>query len=175
MRKEIADFVFPVVRTAIEYKEGLRSNEGVWRSRFGECQKKMLALLLAHRGPRTERSVAVIGRVVQALVDGGLEGLADLGEDLGLVVVGGLVQDQREQLVPQPLAAAVVQWQTLDGASTGRSSTTRDGASNLVGAPDAALLLTLRAPAYVPMRGVLAGAPATAVIAMAVAYPSRCR
>lgn len=32
-----------------------------------------LALLLAHRGPRTERSVAVIGRVVQALVDGGLD------------------------------------------------------------------------------------------------------
>jgi type IV/VI secretion system ImpK/VasF family protein len=47
MRKEIADFVFPVLRAAIEYKEGLRTNESVWRSRFGECQKKMLALLLA--------------------------------------------------------------------------------------------------------------------------------
>jgi type VI secretion system protein ImpK len=47
MRKEIADFVFPVFRAAIEYKEGLRTNETVWRSRFGECQKKMLALLLA--------------------------------------------------------------------------------------------------------------------------------
>ncbi len=47
MRKEIADFVFPVLRAAIEYKEGLRSNESVWRSRFGECQKKLLALLLA--------------------------------------------------------------------------------------------------------------------------------
>lgn len=47
MRKEIADYVFPVLRAAIEYKEGLRSNESVWRFRFGECQKKMLALLLA--------------------------------------------------------------------------------------------------------------------------------
>jgi type IV/VI secretion system ImpK/VasF family protein len=47
MRKEIADFVFPVIRAAIEYKEGLRTNESVWRFRFGECQKKMLALLLA--------------------------------------------------------------------------------------------------------------------------------
>src|SRR6185295_12479337 len=47
MRKEIADYVFPILRAAIEYKEGLRSNESVWRSRFGECQKKMLALLLA--------------------------------------------------------------------------------------------------------------------------------
>ncbi|MSU76677.1 MAG: hypothetical protein EXS16_01145 [Gemmataceae bacterium] len=47
MRKEIADFVFPVIRAAVEYKEGLRSNESVWRSRFGECQKKLLALLLA--------------------------------------------------------------------------------------------------------------------------------
>jgi type VI secretion system protein ImpK len=47
MRKEIADFVFPVLRAAIEYKEGLRANESVWRFRFGECQKKMLALLLA--------------------------------------------------------------------------------------------------------------------------------
>jgi type VI secretion system protein ImpK len=47
MRKEIADFVFPVLRSAIEYKEGLRNNEGAWRNKFGECQKKMLALLLA--------------------------------------------------------------------------------------------------------------------------------
>ncbi len=47
MRKEIADFVFPVLRAAIEYKEGLRANDSVWRFRFGECQKKMLALLLA--------------------------------------------------------------------------------------------------------------------------------
>jgi type IV/VI secretion system ImpK/VasF family protein len=47
MRKEIADYVFPVLRAAIEYKEGLRTNESVWRFRFGECQKKMLALLLA--------------------------------------------------------------------------------------------------------------------------------
>ena len=47
MRKEIADFVFPVIRAAIEYKEGLRTYESVWRSRFDECRKKMLALLLA--------------------------------------------------------------------------------------------------------------------------------
>jgi type VI secretion system protein ImpK len=47
MRKEIADFVFPVFRAAIEYKEGLRTNESIWRARFAECQKKMLALLLA--------------------------------------------------------------------------------------------------------------------------------
>jgi type IV/VI secretion system ImpK/VasF family protein len=47
MRKEIADFVLPVLRSAIEYKEGLRTNENVWRYRFAECQKKMLALLLA--------------------------------------------------------------------------------------------------------------------------------
>lgn len=38
---------------------------------FGDLPE--LALLLAHRGPRTERSVAVIGRVVHALVDGGLD------------------------------------------------------------------------------------------------------
>jgi len=47
MRKEIADYVLPVFRSAIEYKEGLRSNEAVWRYRFAECQKKMLALLQA--------------------------------------------------------------------------------------------------------------------------------
>jgi type IV/VI secretion system ImpK/VasF family protein len=47
MRKEIADYVLPVFRSAIEYKEGLRTNENVWKFRFQECQKKMLALLQA--------------------------------------------------------------------------------------------------------------------------------
>jgi type VI secretion system protein ImpK len=47
MRKEIADYVFPVIRAAIEYKEGLRTNEVIWKLRFAECQKKLLALLLA--------------------------------------------------------------------------------------------------------------------------------
>ncbi len=47
MRKEIADYVMPVLRSAIEYKEGLRTNENVWKFRFQECQKKMLALLQA--------------------------------------------------------------------------------------------------------------------------------
>jgi type VI secretion system protein ImpK len=47
MRKEIADYVLPVFRSAIEYKEGLRTNENVWKSRFSECQKKLMALLQA--------------------------------------------------------------------------------------------------------------------------------
>lgn len=45
MRKEIADIVFPVLRKAIEIKEGLRTNERAWD--FAESQKKLLALLQA--------------------------------------------------------------------------------------------------------------------------------
>lgn len=66
MRKEIADFVFPVIRAAIEYKEGLRSNESVWRSRFGECQKKLLALLLAPVNDSLRPDVLGDPRIVDA-------------------------------------------------------------------------------------------------------------
>ena len=45
MRKEIADLVFPVLRKAIEIKEGLRSNEKAWS--FSDSQKKLLSLLQA--------------------------------------------------------------------------------------------------------------------------------
>jgi type VI secretion system protein ImpK len=43
MRKEIADLVFPVLRKAIEIKEGLRSNPNAWQ--FSECQKSLLELV----------------------------------------------------------------------------------------------------------------------------------
>ncbi len=45
MHKEIADLVFPVLRKAIEIKEGVRTNERVWD--FADSQKKLLALLQA--------------------------------------------------------------------------------------------------------------------------------
>ena len=45
MRKEIADFVFPVFRKAIELKEGLAANPRAWE--FADGQKKLLGLLQA--------------------------------------------------------------------------------------------------------------------------------
>jgi type VI secretion system protein ImpK len=45
MRKEIADIVFPVIRKAIEIKEGLRTNERAWD--FADAQKKLMALVQA--------------------------------------------------------------------------------------------------------------------------------
>ena len=45
MRKDIADLVFPVLRKAIEIKEGLRANEKAWA--FADSQKKLLSLLQA--------------------------------------------------------------------------------------------------------------------------------
>jgi len=54
MRKEIADIVFPVIRKAIELKEGLRPNDRPWdfadpqkNREFADAQKKLLALLQA--------------------------------------------------------------------------------------------------------------------------------
>jgi type VI secretion system protein ImpK len=45
MRKEIADLVFPVLRKAIEFKEGLQSNPRAYD--FADSQKKLLGLLQA--------------------------------------------------------------------------------------------------------------------------------
>jgi type VI secretion system protein ImpK len=45
MRKEIADIVFPVIRKAIEIKEGIRVNERAWD--FADAQKKLMALVQA--------------------------------------------------------------------------------------------------------------------------------
>jgi type VI secretion system protein ImpK len=70
MRKEIADYVFPIFRTAIEYKEGLRTNETVWRPKFEECQKKMRALLLAPVADSLRLDVLGDPRVIDAAAAG---------------------------------------------------------------------------------------------------------
>ncbi len=43
MRKAIADYVFPVLRRAIEVKEGLAVNPQAWD--LADTQKRLLALL----------------------------------------------------------------------------------------------------------------------------------